>query len=295
MICINDGSTDNTPDILKDIQKTTKLQMRVYSQVNSGVSKTRNYGISLSNTEYILFLDADDIYNPSFTEQLLSAITTNNVDCAYCKLSRDLDKVKSGEYKEKKVRIEQKEEAMKKLLYEMGSYGFYCYIYRKKIIEDNHLEFDENTKFFEDREFNWKYLCHCESFAWIDFELYGYRINLNSATFRKMTWERFDNVLNAINRMEKYLKLHNCEYVNEIKNYLYARTMWTAMKGASSGKDLKLFNEIRNMYDVKACMRQLRTDKQALVRISARLYLIHPLIFYYATRTYALLKGQAVR
>ena len=295
VICVNDGSTDNTLDILEDIQRTTKLQMRVYSQINSGVSKTRNYGITLSNGEYILFLDADDIYNPYFTEQLFSAITTNNVDCAYCKLSRDFEKVRRGVYSKKIVKIESQKEAMRKLLYEMGSYGFYCYIYRKNVIEKNNLQFDENTKFFEDREFNWKYLCHCESFAWIDFELYGYRINLNSAVFQKMTLERCNKSLAAVKRTENYLETHNCEYVGEFKSYLYARNLWGIMKGASRSKDPKLFKEIAKHYNVKDCMRQLRKDKQALVRISARLYLINPLIFYWVTRIYALLKGQGVK
>lgn len=289
VICINDGSTDDTLAVLEDLQGKTSLQMKVYTQKNSGVSKTRNYGISLAESEYILFLDADDIYNKNFTDLLLSAMENNDVDCVYCKLSRDLEKVKF-EKRTNAVKLENRNEAMEKLLYEMRNYSFCCYLYKRNIIQKWRLKFNEDTKYFEDREFNWKYLCLCERFAWIDIELYGYRVNLNSATFKKMTWERCNTVLNAIKRIENYLQEHNCEYCYEVEKYLFARTMWGIMKGASSSKDRKLFRKIKETYDVKDCMRRLKKDRQRLVRIVAKLYLIHPSIFYFLVRLYSLLK-----
>lgn len=295
VICINDGSTDDTLFILEDIKNQTQLDMEVYSQLHFGVSRARNYGISLAKYEYILFLDADDIYNPYFTASLKLAMDENDVDCAYCKLSRDLNNVRSKVYDPTNMpKIESKDEAMKKLLYEMGNYGFYCYLYKKKVLKENNLQFDENTKYFEDREFNWKYLCHCERFAWIDCELYGYRKNLMSVTFQEMTWEKCNNVVDAIRRVEVYLQAHDCEYCAEIKDYLFARSMWGIIKRVVCNGNRRLFKKIGRTYDMKGVMKRMKKDKERLVRLASRFYLIHPSVFYASIKMYSLLKGNTI-
>ncbi|MDJ0596951.1 MAG: glycosyltransferase family 2 protein, partial [Pleurocapsa sp. MO_226.B13] len=60
IIVINDGSTDNTPEVVKPYLK----QIRYFEQENQGVSTTRNRGIYLARGELIAFLDADDIFMP---------------------------------------------------------------------------------------------------------------------------------------------------------------------------------------------------------------------------------------
>lgn len=60
VICINDGSTDDSSRILEKLKKIDN-RIRVIEQKNSGVSIARNRGISSSRGEYVLFLDADDL------------------------------------------------------------------------------------------------------------------------------------------------------------------------------------------------------------------------------------------
>jgi glycosyltransferase involved in cell wall biosynthesis len=57
IIVVNDGSTDDTLDILKNYEG----KIRLINQENKGVSAARNIGIDLSQSEFIAFLDADDI------------------------------------------------------------------------------------------------------------------------------------------------------------------------------------------------------------------------------------------
>ncbi len=61
LIVIDDGSTDNTSEILKPITEEDKRLKYVY-QENAERSAARNHGIELSKGEYICFLDSDDIY-----------------------------------------------------------------------------------------------------------------------------------------------------------------------------------------------------------------------------------------
>ena len=59
VICINDGSTDNSINIL-DNYKVSDERVVVINQKNSGVSAARNAGINVATGEYIAFIDSDD-------------------------------------------------------------------------------------------------------------------------------------------------------------------------------------------------------------------------------------------
>lgn len=61
LILIDDGSTDNTADLIKDINDTRLIYIH---QPHQGVSGARNLGISLAKAEFIAFLDSDDCFKP---------------------------------------------------------------------------------------------------------------------------------------------------------------------------------------------------------------------------------------
>jgi len=295
VICVNDGSTDNTLDILKSIRSSSGLDMIIIDQQNSGVSKTRNVGIDAANGEYLLFLDSDDVYNKFFLEKLLLAIEQNNADCAYCKLTRNIEKVIAFDASGVEITKEDQTTAMDKLLYQMGSYGFCCYIYRRKTIQNNKIYFDENTKYCEDREFNWKYLCLCQNFAFIDSELYGYRINPNSALTQKITWNRCEESLKATLRVQMYMTERKIGFESNIEKHFYSRVMWTLLKDAAASKNKEIFKKLGKSYDVKKCMRNTKRRFGKLVSLAARLYLIHPMLFYNLIRTYCFVISKNTR
>lgn len=81
ILLINDGSTDNTEKICKEIiEKDSRFQY--FYQKNAGVSAARNYGIIKSRGEYIAFLDADDEIDSNYFEELLSVC--KDTDIAIC-------------------------------------------------------------------------------------------------------------------------------------------------------------------------------------------------------------------
>lgn len=70
VICINDGSTDNTLQILEEYAKLDR-RIKIINQSNLGVSIARNKGIETAESEYVCFLDADDLYPEQSTLELL--------------------------------------------------------------------------------------------------------------------------------------------------------------------------------------------------------------------------------
>lgn len=74
IIVVDDGSEDDTIDIIKNIIND---KIRVVSQKNTGVSGARNTGISMAKGDYICFLDADDVYYENHLSVLHEMIIEN--------------------------------------------------------------------------------------------------------------------------------------------------------------------------------------------------------------------------
>lgn len=280
VICVNDGSKDDTLEVLTKWQNESSLNINVLDQENSGVSVTRNRGMEAAKGKYILFLDADDMYHPDFIRLLVDAIESSNADVSYCRLSRDYDTVFNKGSLNLQYEIKKQPEAMYDLLYKMGSFGFYCYLYRRELLEKENIRFVPDSKFGEDREIIWKYMCHCNTAAFVDEVLYWYRPNMNSATQGKASWRRTDS-LAAVKRVEGYMKEKNIAFLESYRDYMYARDMWAVAKNFAARRDKELFNRLRKEYDVKTCMKRTAMDKKRLVAIASKLYLIHPMLFFY--------------
>lgn len=91
IITIDDGSSDNSLEILKEYSKVD-CRVKVYHFENSGVSISRQRGISFASGKYLLFVDSDDSINPELLENIYSAICGfNNPDIIryQCKLIGD--------------------------------------------------------------------------------------------------------------------------------------------------------------------------------------------------------------
>ncbi len=81
VICIDDGSTDRSIDIIKKYHDSDS-RVRVVTENNAGVSTARNKGIARVRGEYVIFLDADDFYEPTLLEKLYNLAKEQNLDIA---------------------------------------------------------------------------------------------------------------------------------------------------------------------------------------------------------------------
>lgn len=81
LICIDDGSTDDSFDILEDLHQTDE-RITLISEKNFGPSVARNKGLSHASGKYIMFLDADDMFEPTLIESLYRIAERDNLDVA---------------------------------------------------------------------------------------------------------------------------------------------------------------------------------------------------------------------
>lgn len=93
-ICINDGSTDGTRELLEEYAKKDS-RIKLIHQENQGVSVARNYGMQIAQGKYIAFIDGDDAITPEYFEILYREAEKSGADVTFCDFARtalDLEK-----------------------------------------------------------------------------------------------------------------------------------------------------------------------------------------------------------
>lgn len=84
VICVDDGSTDESPAILAQYaQKDNRVQ--VIRQQNAGPGAARNTGLEAATGEYVIFLDSDDWFEPDFLEKMVDTAQREGADVAICR------------------------------------------------------------------------------------------------------------------------------------------------------------------------------------------------------------------
>ena len=81
IICINDGSTDNSPAIIREYMERDE-RVKMIDKANSGYGDSMNHGLEMARGKYVGILESDDFMAPDALEKLVSAADTNNADFA---------------------------------------------------------------------------------------------------------------------------------------------------------------------------------------------------------------------
>ena len=174
LLLVDDGSSDNSGNIC-DEYAAKDTRVRVFHKKNGGVSSARNLGLDNAKGEYITFCDADDYVTcdwlATYTDSMAERIDLS-IQGYYI--------IDNGKIIEKTLSKEQGDTlgAIRKLIVALMSLGVYGYLwvklFRRQIIEDYHIRFDEKSAFREDEQFFSKYLEYVTTFRCLDKESYYY-------------------------------------------------------------------------------------------------------------------------
>ena len=78
IICVNDGSTDNSMEIVRQLQSEySRANWVIIEQQNRGLGAARNAGLSKADGDYVAWLDADDIYTEKTFNRLTNVLADN--------------------------------------------------------------------------------------------------------------------------------------------------------------------------------------------------------------------------
>ncbi|MCI8352158.1 MAG: glycosyltransferase [Clostridia bacterium] len=210
ILAINDGSTDNSREIIKKYEKENPQKITYYEKENTGVADTRNFGISKAKGKYILFVDSDDYIKQGLLEELKKYIE-QDIDIIKFKLERVnengdiLEKVDGAVFDKCDGQT-----AFNRLCFNDVLLDSPCvYMFKKQLFEENNLQFKVNT---EHEDFGLIPLVILKAKSIISINTYGYcylqtkgSITRNedySKTLKKVndTLIHYDNMLEFISK-----------------------------------------------------------------------------------------------
>ncbi len=164
IICVDDGSTDETPEILRTYSEKDS-RIKVITQENRGLSAARNAGLEAAQGEYIWLLDSDDTIQPDSLEIVWQAVEKYGKPEVVCFPNEHsfVDPDYQGARKERKKRecteskltgVNTGPQTMQILLEEKRRwFVVWVYIIRRDFVEKNRLRFLEILRLHEDMPF----------------------------------------------------------------------------------------------------------------------------------------------
>ena len=183
VICINDGSTDDSGKILHDYAAKDK-RIKVINQSNQGISAARNAGLKMVQSNYVMFVDSDDYIAFDMAEKLYQTMIKENPDMVICSaecvnlLSKDAspDVIEWQSWLQpwldEYVKSTGVYEVPKTIKDEFISV-VWNKLYKTSIIKNYKIEFPLGL-IEEDEYWLWAYMLHCKKYAFVNERLYFY-------------------------------------------------------------------------------------------------------------------------
>lgn len=213
VIVVNNGSTDDTKEIVKGLCRN--CSRIVYAESHKGVSYARNKGIKLTNTDYLTFLDADDVYIQNGTKALISNLSCKSDLAVYnYRVNGKIQNLYSLVQSVKNIdeQISLMLDNPTKLLTVWNK------VYSTHIIKENNIYFDTTLTYSEDSEFLIRYLMRSKIIKFFDTTTYRYNMTSGSAVHSHNA-VMIRGYLKAIDRVQRDVK-NRVTFSSSLNNFI---------------------------------------------------------------------------
>lgn len=254
IICINDGSTDNSYEILKKYAQKDK-RIHVIDKNNEGQGIARNLGIQYARSEYISFVDPDDEIHPDMLKCMYEQARKLNSEIVIC----DLLKIQEWSGKVFRHHFFQKAKSAVKLTpvdlqpgINLAKDEFLqtllvsaCYsvnrVYKTEFLKSNNIQFSLE-RCFEDVIFILKSHTLAEKISYIDRPFYHYHLRQTS-TLRNLS-KIHTILLETLEEIQNYLTENGLtgNLRDNFANFAAMNTIWTCPKLSTAEKNFLLAN-----------------------------------------------------
>lgn len=240
VICVDDGSTDHSLEVLKEYQARDS-RVRIVTETNAGPGLARNNGIRRARGEYIAFLDSDDFFEPTFLEALYGIAKRDNLDIAiarydiYNSRRSRFEPVARTEHSDIYLpdKVTSKNEHPDSIL--LSTVGSaWNKIFRRSFVEEKKLIFLPEARIYEDVYFVVTALSLAERIGKVHEVLIHHRIHSEQA--RAKTFKKYYHQVPSVFRKIKEFLMQNGMYAPLSVSFL----------NLSASRCYKIFNLLSN-------------------------------------------------
>lgn len=257
IICIDNGSTDGSFELLKEYQK---IYQNIYVDkiLDGKQGHLRNIGIDLAKGKYIGFIDSDDFIKKDMFEKMYKKAVSKNADICICNTNYYYsdNKIQSNHFPEYWFDDHSKNIYKRKYLFR--NMTPWNKLYKKSFIKENRLVFN-NRLYHEDIQFVFKAYCNAKKIVMINDSLYYYRrsrkgsVNSDKSKaifmiFPVINYLEDDLIRNKLIK-EIFIEFKIYKYLSLLKEvsikykYLYFKKVYTDLKKIDKINKYEILNK----------------------------------------------------
>ena len=248
IIVIDDCSTDKTKEIISDFSKKDSRIIPYYSEINQGVSKTRNIGLKTFSGDYVLFVDADDVLAKDCIEIQVNTAEKYDGDI--------IDSLHLVVYEDKKKKYYFTEGKVPKNIMVMGSLEdnmdilFKATYITGKIMKKDLVEgvlFDESLRRYEDMVFEQTIKSKCKNYIFLNDVIYYY-VQVSSSLTNTLG-EKHSCYLDAAKEVINIYKDRNKKIRDKVEAQLFTNAFLTGFTKVVKNDDKSLEDNTKLFMD----------------------------------------------
>lgn len=256
IICINDGSPDNSRDVVRNLQNEFD-NIVLIDQENQGVSMARNNGIDIASGKYLLMVDPDDYIKHDVLKERLEVLDQNNLDIGFTGFII-LDETGNEEFRYDPLYpnnrvltgIDYYNEFRQENFEKRDPHRTWSVFFKTSFFATNNIRYLSNVPYLEDGELLARSVCLADRVMFIQGPLYMRTTRLGSATHSDLYYsEKARNgFIKAANNLLNF-KEHVCISNHQktfINSYIVHFTIVAIMSMGTIGY-FKLYNKMHKV------------------------------------------------
>lgn len=214
IVCVNDGSTDTCPQILKEYSEKDD-RFKIITQSNQGTLIARKVGVKEATGDYIIFFDPDDILKSDAIEEIVNAIKKEKSDAIvfgctfYYEGNVNKDDIKFFDYHfnhciKKQKKLDNKKDILNEVFISQNiPYNQWGKVYRTDIVKKSFTMIpDFRCIFAEDQGTALVLFNNINNVSFLNKKLYCYRVGVGISTQKQYSIEKYINSLQAFDMLE---------------------------------------------------------------------------------------------
>ncbi len=283
IIVVNDGSSDNSVEVIKKYVKKYKDRIIFLDKENGGQGSARNLGIKHAKGDYIGFVDSDDFIESTMYEEMYKSAIDNNSDIVICNISDYYEKDDSK--KDVLLGLSNTPSINEAIVKSVPS--VVNKIYKRELLQNRNISFDESI-WYEDLPYSMQVLVNAKKISFVEKPFYNYFHRNVSTMHNKNISKNLDilkayniliNYLNENNLYDKYKEEFDFILLKEVYLATINRVLRTSNKHSEKKKIIKEIRQNTSIRKTKYFSLLSKAYKISYYLIKLRLYFVLSFLF----------------